>query len=41
MLWGDGRAGAMRKVEASDLKNCRWIEATSQSHANLIVENEL
>jgi pantothenate kinase len=38
-LWGDGRAGAMRKVEASDLKNYRWIEATSRSHANLIIEN--
>jgi pantothenate kinase len=38
-LWGDGRAGAMRKVEASDLKNYRWIEATSRSHAALIIEN--
>ena len=27
-LWGDGCAGAMRKVEASDLKNYHWIEAS-------------
>jgi pantothenate kinase len=38
-LWGDGRAGAMRKVKASDLKNYRWIESTSRSHADLIIEN--
>lgn len=38
-LWGDGRAGAMRKVAASDLKNYRWIEGTSRSHADLIIEN--
>lgn len=38
-LWGEGRAGAQAKVEASDLKNFRWIQETSRGHANVIIEN--
>jgi len=38
-LWGEGRAGAQAKVEASDLKNFRWIHDKSRGHANVIIEN--
>ena len=36
-LWGRGRAGAQAKVEASDLKNFRWIHEKSRGHANVII----
>lgn len=39
-LWGQGRAGAQAKVEASDLKNLRWIYEKSRGHANVIIESE-
>lgn len=39
-LWGQGRAGAQAKVEASDLKNLRWIHEKSRGHANVIIESE-
>ena len=38
-IWGEGRAGAQAKVEASDLKNFRWIQDKSLCHANVIIEN--
>lgn len=36
-LWGRGREGAQAKVEASDLKNFRWIHEKSRGHANVII----
>lgn len=38
-MWGSGRNGALCKVEASDLKNYRWIQETSRNHADVIIEN--
>ena len=38
-LWGEGRAGAMKKAQASDLRNFRWIQEKSASHADVIIVN--
>lgn len=38
-LWGQGRDGAQAKVEASDLKNFRWIQENSRGHYDVIIEN--
>ena len=36
-LFGEGRKGAERKIESSDLKNAHWIHQRSRAYANLII----
>ena len=37
--WGEGREGAVKKTEANDMKNSRWVEAMSKPYAFVIVNN--
>lgn len=37
-MWGEGEAGAAAKAKANDLKNARWIEDNSLSHADIVIK---
>jgi len=36
-LFGEGREGAAKKAEFNDMKNARWVDQTSRSHADLFI----